>query len=276
MAAKSRSGFTLVELMVVVGLMGLMATIAIGSYSAITRGMNDRAAIDAAKSFAEAALQRANLDRTNTYIYLFNEVTKRDTDLDAGIVCGVAVAVRPVGRITRVPESGFYCDEFSDIGQMVKNREDEESEESAEESANKTFFRIYNITQPGFAVVNESPDSKKVPVRDLEDADSSAMHDLVIYGYRAKPNQGDGNAEFKPGDLYGQEFVVTRLPPGYVFSEQVQMGSISDLGQKQVGNVIEVLPTDTVRPSIKIYVRRPNGKFDQIGDTREQKGDGEK
>ena len=270
-----RKAFTLIELMVVVGLMGLMAVISIGSYSAITRGMNDRAALDAAKSLADAALQRAALDRSKTYIYLFNEVTKLDDDMEAGIVCGMAIAVRPIGRITQVPEGGFYCDEFGDLdGTFDALEEDgEEASDSEKEQSAATFFRLYNISKKGFATVQEGVYAHEIRDRDLEDEDAGMMHKWKIHGFKTAKGDGGENVTFEVGDQYGQEFAVTRLPPGYVFSQSVSMSGTSDLGQKRVGSVIEINPTDTSLPSIPVYARRPDGSFDQIGSTSDQKGD---
>ena len=270
-----RRAFTLVELMVVVGLMGLMAVISIGSYSAITRGMNDRAALDVAKSFSDAALQRASLDRTPVYVYLFNEVTKLDSEMEAGIACGVAVAVRPIGRITQVPESGFYCDEFGDLDGTF-NALDEDGDETSEgekENEATTFFRLYNIGKNDFVTVQEGVYAYEINDRDLEDAAASTTHRWTVHGFKVAEGDSGGSATFKVGDQYGQEFVLTRLPPGYVFSQNVNMGSVGDLGQKRVGSVIKIDPTDTSLPSIPVYARRPSGSFDSIGSTSDQKGD---
>ena len=263
--------------MVVVGLMGMMAVISIGSYSAITRGMNDRAALDAAKSLADAALQRANLDRTKTYIYLFNEVTKLDSEMQAGIACGVAIAVRPIGRITQVPEGGFYCDEFGDLDGTFNalDEDGDEASESEKENEATTFFRLYNIGKKGFATVQEGVYAKEIQIQDLEDksTDQSGVKKLVVHGFKTAQGDSGDSATFEVGDQYGQEFAVTRLPPGYVFSQNVSMNSTGDLGQKRVGNVIEINPTDTSLPSFQVYARRPNGSFDSIGSTSDQKGD---
>ena len=276
-----RRGFTLVELMVVVALMAMMSTLAIGSYSAITRGMSDRAALDAAKSFAYAALQRANLDRTNVYIYLFNEVTRTDTDTDAGIVCGLAVAVRPIGRITHVPENDFFCDEFGDLDDSygaIKTAKGADSGDVVNEEEATTFFRIYNIAKQKSVTVREGVLAHEISDRDLEseggdqDNGGGVQRTWTIHGFKAAAGDGDDNATFEVGDLYGQEFVATRLPPGYVFSKSVNMKATSDLGQKRVGSIIEVRPTQNSIPSFKVYARRPNGSFDEVGDT---KGDGD-
>lgn len=273
-----KKAFTLVELMVVVGLIGLMSTIAIGSYSAITRGMNDRAALDAAKSLADAALQRANLDRTPVYIYLFNEVTKIDSEMEAGVVNGVAIAVRPIGRITHVPSTGFYCDEFGDLDgtfDALEEKDDQASEGEKEDSA-ATFFRLYNIRLKDFATVQEGVFAYEINnERDLEDGDNGQPHKWIVHGFKTAKGDSANSVTFEVGDQYGQEFAVTRLPPGYVFSQSVSMSGTSDLGQKRVGSVIEVRPTETSTPSIQVYARRPNGSFDAIGSTGNVK-DGEK
>ena len=266
-----KKAFTLLELLVVVGILGLMSTIALGSYSAITRGMNDRAALDAAKSLADAVLQRAQLDRTPSYIYLFNEVTKLDTDMSAGIACGVAVAVRPIGRISLVPESGFFCDEFADLDDTFNSLEEEDDPASqGEKEKAATYFRLYNIAQKKFATVQEGVYEYEVTDQDLE---SGKPVTLTVHGFKVGKGESSG-AEFKVGDQYGQEFMVTRLPPGYVFSSSVSMSGTSDLGRKPVGSVITVNPSDGSAPNIQVYARRPNGNFESIGGTSRVK-DGE-
>ena len=266
-----KKAFSLVELLVVIGIMGMMATLAISSYTSLTRGMNDRAALDLGKSVAEAALQRAKLDRKNTYLYLFDEVIKLDSEMSAGIVAGVAIAVRPIGRITMVPESGLFCDEFGDLNQTFGTRDAEGEEKSeAEKEAEASAMRLYNIRTKGFATVIEGVYEKTVMLKDLADGTSGGtQHELTVYGF--KKVNGD---EFKVGDLYGQEFVVTRLPPGYTFGSSVNMSGTSSLGMKQVGSPIEIKPTDSSAPSVPIYMRKPNGMFEQIGKTSETK-DGE-
>ena len=260
-----RKAFTLIELMVVVGIMAMMSTLAIGSYSALTRGLNDRAALDAARSLADAAVQRANLDRTNVYIFLFNEVTKLDGEMSAGSACGLAVAVRPVGRITQVPQSDLFCDEFGDLDQTygaLEEEDDEASESERERSA--STFRLYNLSRGTYATVREGVFKREIGDKDLEDG---AQREWAVHGFK----KTGGSATFRVGDLYGQEFSITRLPPGYTFSSSVNMSGTSSLGQKQVGNPVTVKPTDSSTPSIAIYARRPNGSFDNIGNITQAK-----
>lgn len=260
-----KRAFTLIELLVVIGIIGMMATVSIGGYAALTRGMSERGALEAARGIADIACQRAQIDRGKTYIYLFNEVTRIDSDEDVGVACGVAIAVRPIGRITRKDGSYFY-DEFGDLNQSYDSTESEASEEneSAKENASATV-RLYNITQKSIATVREGVhlDATSQAI-DLEEGDEGVGVYIKTYGF-----EGVGGASFSVGDEYGQEFSVMRLPPGYVFSSSVNMASQSDLGMKQVGSVIEIDATGTKNPSaptLTIYSRRPDGSFVQVKD----------
>ena len=278
-----RRAFTLVELLVVIALMGMMSTLAIGSYSAITRGMNERAALDVAKSLVDAAVQRSNLDRTKIHVYLFDEVLKTESDMARGVGAGVAIAVRPIGRISMIPSEGFYCDEFTDISQIYGALASEEvsEEEAAEDAADDevSAIRLYNMSNPGssgYTTVQEGVAPYEINDYDLEDtADADGnqpeMRQWTVYGF--KRTKKGNNANFKVGDQYGQEFAVMRLPVGYFFGSSVSMSSTSDLGQHFV-DCIEIDPTDRQTPSVNIYVRRPNGSFESIGNVNQVK-DGE-
>ena len=51
----TKRGFTLVELLVVMGIIAAMATVSIGSYFSVVRGMADRGALAAATSVISLA-----------------------------------------------------------------------------------------------------------------------------------------------------------------------------------------------------------------------------
>ena len=265
-----RKGFTLVELLAVMGLMGLMAAMAIGGYSAVVRGMSDRAALDAAKGLADAAWQRAIMDGKRTQIYLFDEVLKTDSEMSAGMVSGVAIAVRPVGRISAI-SGNLFCDEFSDL-ESSYGVVGESDTDDGDKKENKSNFRLYNLAQTNYAVVKEyvSPYefSEDTLVTTSGNKEVFEQRDFTIYGFEYV-----SGAKFKVGQEYGKEFMVTRLPPGYTFSQNVNMSGVNDLGQHKV-KVLEVLPTDSKSPNITVYRRRPDGRFETIGSTSSVK-DGE-
>lgn len=270
-----KKGFTLVELLAVIGLMGLMGAIAIGGYSAVVRGMSDRAALDAAKGIIDAARQRANLDRKKTYVYLSDEVVKVDSEMSAGIVNGVAIAVRPVGRVSAVV-GDLICDEFGDLANTYASLSAEEGSSDSEMEASASTMKLYSIPQKDFALVKEGVFKTSVQVnRTLEtpdgDSDETSTgvsgedwvnRSFYYYGFK----RVGGGATFSAGDEYGQEFAVARLPPGYTFSSSVQMSGASNLGQ-QGGRIIELNPTDNASPGVTVYRRRPDGNFESIGST---------
>ena len=265
MNLNAKKAFTLVELLLVVTLMGVMGSLAVGAYSAVTRGMSERAALNAARALAEAALQRAQIDRTKTYVFLFNEVTRLDSDDAVGLAQGLAVAVRPCGRVSMVDGDKIY-DEFGDLDRAFKSLDtDDEDASESEEQAAASVMRIYNITAQSYADVEEGFYSETVTDRDLAKATSAnptgEAATWTVYGFRKT-----SGSNFNVGDAYGQEFAVTRLPPGYVFSGSVSMSSTSDLGQKQV-QVIAINPDDTTTPSFTVYARRADGTFESIGST---------
>ena len=56
--------FTLVELLVVVGLMALLGTVSVTGYFAAARGMSDRAALQDSISIVRLAMQTCLIDQT--------------------------------------------------------------------------------------------------------------------------------------------------------------------------------------------------------------------
>ena len=249
-----KKAFTLIELMLVITLMGVMSTLAVGAYSAVTRGMSDRAALDAAASVVDAAYQRAQMDRANTYLLYYDEVLRKDSDDQAGVAQGVVIAVRPCGRITYVDGSEYY-DEFGDLDRQYLALEGQKNQGGAGTSTSKAQMRLYKLTgnDAKEVIVEEGYVSKNITnEEDLEEEGKLIkLANIKVYGFK-----GVSGATFEVGDVYGQEFAVTRLPPGYTFSN-VSMGSA---GQGSAIKCERVTPTS--RPSLTIYARRANGSSD--------------
>ena len=68
-----RAAFTLVELLVVIGLMAVLATISVAGYSAASRGMADRGVIQTTVSILRVAQQTCQIDRVPTKVMFFNQ-----------------------------------------------------------------------------------------------------------------------------------------------------------------------------------------------------------
>ena len=254
-----KRAFTLIELLVVMAIMGVLGTIAAGSYVAMNRGQAEKSALEIAGNLIEIARQRANLDRCRTYVFVYNEVQSLDENDEPGKVCGLALAVKGVGRFSAVDGNDWY-DEFGDLDQLFRamqseNEGEELTEADYERKSSKS--RIFSLRQQDFAVVRTGQRSEMTE-EDLEDGET---HQQVVFGYRKL----EGNISFTVGEEYGREFAAARLPNGYVFSRSVSMRNESDLGLKKV-DVYVINPDGDAQP-LQIYSRQFDGSFKPLGST---------
>ena len=68
--------FTLVELLVVIGLMALLGMVSVAGYFAAVRGMSDRAAKEDTVSLIRLAMQTCLIDQTPTAVLFYNRQTR--------------------------------------------------------------------------------------------------------------------------------------------------------------------------------------------------------
>ena len=109
-----KRAFTLIELMAVVGLMGLLATLSVVAWGAVSKGMSDREAHDALEDFVRSAAHTAAMEETRVVIRFRTHVIAFNDDFAEEKVCQ-AVAVRAVGRVSRIVDAHPW-DEFADEG----------------------------------------------------------------------------------------------------------------------------------------------------------------
>ena len=149
-----RRGFTLVELLVVIGLMALLGTLSVGGYFAAARGMKVRGAVQDTISFLRNAYQTCQIDQTPVAVVFYNRYTGRKDD--GGEMYGTAVAVKMAGRISmkagggrRVGANGsasggttgpLLVDEFADWNAAYPHEAGQDST-----SAGRRLFNMRNI-----------------------------------------------------------------------------------------------------------------------------------
>ena len=236
---RQRRAFTLLELLVVIGIMGLLGAITSGGYRSMVRGMEERGAMQEANAFVRAAYERAQTDRQPTAIYFWNELL-RSEDASAGhslVVVGRAVAVRRQGRLTRV-EGSFLVDEFADLDQVFATpTADEETKGGVSDQSTMSLWNMDDIASGKLyrsrvsTTVFKNRDRKAFFLGETvegnaqaaageagEEGDDDTNLSNGIPGW-AFYLQDAGNASWKQGSAYGFEFQTMTLPRNYIFGD---------------------------------------------------------
>lgn len=287
----TKKGFTLVELLVVVGIMASMATLSIGSYFAVVRGMADRGAIATATSAIALAQERACIDLVPTVVYFYNEIVQREDEEegDEQVVAGVAVAVRRAGRISNVNGS-VIGDEFADLNKIYGAVKDAGG-------LNGDTFRLYrfNVSKMEYSSVYSSVAEYPIGVnpedflvegpiaewssgfkKDPDYTDENEdVNELLSFGFKI----ANGFSGWKVGDSYAYEFVRVQLPDNYIFGTGGGDAPTEGNRVKMLDNLTIVCEPDrasseaALEESVSIVCRTPNGKWRDVGKTKKEMKD---
>ena len=273
----TKRAFTLVELLVVMGIIAVMATMSIGSYFAVVRGMTDRGAVASATSVISLAHERACIDLSPTVVYFYNELV-REANKNAGIdavVAGVAVAVRRSGRISRV-DGNYLGDEYSDLDRTYGVADNANSMQGEtlrlyRFNLNKMEFSSVYAESVENTVGNERYLIEKPVDRNFSklNGGSEDVNKLPVYSFLRK----DGYSGWRVGDAYGYEFARIRLPDNYIFGGQGDIPTAND-PVKMLGTTVKCFPDSNASSleSIRITARRPNG-WKEVGNTKREMKD---
>ena len=214
----SRRAFTLVELLVVVGIMGLLGTISVGGYRAMRRGMEEKGTMQNVNTFIRAAYQRAQIDRLPTAVFFWNETLRAATADDNEVVVGKAVAVRRSGRISAV-QGQLLVDEFADLEKSYPT----DSDGGSASSENSLYlYPLDNLSQleSGSSLLRSTVEGRVYLHETTPDYASGTTGKtldggrLSSYAFKLIDQNG---VQWSAGMAYGFEFANIELPHGYIF-----------------------------------------------------------
>ena len=265
----SRRAFTLVELLVVVGIMGLLGTISVGGYRAMRRGMEEKGTMQNVNTFIRAAYQRAQIDRLPTAVFFWNETLRAATADDNEVVVGKAVAVRRSGRISTA-QGQLLCDEFGDLEKSYPTDSDGGSASSEN--------TLYLYPMDNFSQLEASPKLRRSIVEGrvyLHETTPDYPSGLTgkeldsgkLSSYAFKLSSADnGEVQWTPGMAYGFEFANIELPHGYIFGSSypsshsdpiTEAGAMVFYVGENSGNGLVSGAGLGSRKSIEVYSLRP-------------------
>jgi len=214
---KRRRGFTLLELLAVMSIMGMLTTLAVTSYFSAIRGMARRSAV---KHFVDSlylARQRACIEGVRVSVIAFNEPAgeNKSEPVPSYVVC------KEIGRITRISTSDsvkLWVDEFTQLDKMF-GTEDEMFNQGGNASGYRGSMRIYNLKTGKWLPVNpwvtlHNP-TRRSPYQSMNVS-------IPAYGFTRNKNADGASDEniFTIGDTYGVEVAPPgSLPKGFTFKE---------------------------------------------------------
>lgn len=266
-----KRGFTLIELMVVVGIMGLLGTVSVGGYRAMQRGMEEKGVLQNVNALVRAAYQRAQVDRQPTAIFMWNETIRAESADENILVVGKAVAVRRSGRITKAQWPLLY-DEFADLNHSYP------PDAPNGNSANSTAATIYLYPMEGLqnsnqqilrSVVEGFVQEKTLTPTYFTDIAQKTLDsgNLTTYAFKGKDQ---GGVTWKTGMAYGFEFASIDLPHGYIFGDNYKR-TLNDPVQPAGVRLFDVMKNNGTGmqqagsfQTIQIYALRPDRQSGEL------------
>ena len=242
----ARDAFTLVELLVVIGIMAVLATISVAGYSAASRGMADRGVIQSTVSILRIAQQTCEIDRVPTKVLFFNQRLNDGSNEDGSTLYqGTAIAIKQAGRITINPSqvNNLLVDEFADWHQSypmsgsanappmrffrMRAGEDESTDIDGCSVMVKPYVKPFQLKEymiGSDVTINVWSDkhNRTANKNRPKGAPSSYVGNGndYVWGFEGGSSGSAGDlttGSFKAGDPYGIEIARIDLTRGYIF-----------------------------------------------------------
>ena len=231
-----RSGFTLLELVAVIGIIALMSVVVVGGFNGIMRAISDTSGSDAMRRALMLARQQACVDGEDTYVWV-TDMNKFAVVRKAGTVTASSSGSRypaylQVGGRQKAVTAKWIEDEFADLSTATESFviDDNTTTEDIDQIVNKyKGIKVFDMATAKMADITVPPwfDGKK---------------DAWVFGIAS------GSDGFAAGAEYGWLIYPEQtLPAGYVFADSYDSrGEFKDSYDKKV----HFLPDGTVEGSV--------------------------
>jgi len=217
MKKMNRRGFSLMELLAVMAIMGILATVAVTGYFSAVRSMTRRRAVSNFVATLQQARQRACIDGTRMAVVCYPETTQSSTpQANLYVVC------KALGRVTSI-SGGQIGDEFTPLDSIFGKATTAAATDGEYAFGSR---RIYNLSsdKAGFLQVEGT-----VQPGDYGVLESGITGEMLTNTNRTLlwcfvPAGGANTANFQIGDLYGIEASpVASLPKNIYFGSEATL-----------------------------------------------------
>ena len=245
---RERTGFTLLELLVTMGIMAFLGIAASGGYHAIVRGMTERGVCASASAALRAAKGRAQIDRRHVAVFCYNRLLREPSGngMEAGSVVGILAAVRRTGRLSAV-SGKFLYDEFGDLELCYECLPKDDLERHPTVRLYKFNDGASKMEYSLIADASYIDDQMQLWLPDEEASTNGWVGAYYNVG------GSDHEPSWSAGDGYGFEFLEIQLPDGYIFGQQVPQS----LGQISIAKVIDFNPEQDQSEAVEVWSTKP-------------------
>lgn len=209
--AKDNSGFTLLELLGVMGVIVVMSFFVVSGYKSIMQGVNDTTGSKGLRDSVQLARQHAMLDNSRTFLFV--------TGINSFVMCREGGTITDVNQgsvevpyLDRSVEAHWIYDEWADWEAL---------------SEGFTSSSSYSKDAIEDMIGNNSRDSKYkgLTIYDLDEGEYAVVTYPPFKGSDSKwclgLKKADARGMFEVGNTYGWMLYEERyLPKGYVFDSK--------------------------------------------------------
>lgn len=241
MKKKNKLGFSLMELLAVMAIMGILSTLAVTGYFSAVRSMARRRAVSNLMAALMQARQRACIDGTRTSLVCYN-VKSEATSTDLKTITPTYVVCKALGRVTSIA-GGKIGDEFTPLD-TIFNMGD----------SNFGSRRLYNLSRTGWTDVTAFVERDAYIGQMISPISGDNFQNPELLWCFKKAPSGVDNAGWEVGDMYGVD-----VSPPASFPKNVFFGGNLSGGNNTAQINVMFYPDGRAKPS-NIEVVAQDGK----------------